>query len=425
MGMTMTQKILADHAGVKEVHAGELIEANVDIVMANDITGPMALPIFKKMADKVFDKDKVVLVPDHFTPNKDIKSAENSKAIREFSREQGLTHHMEQGKCGVEHAILPESGIVVAGDAVIGADSHTCTYGAIGAFSTGVGTTDIATGMATGQLWFKVPSAIKFNLHGKLPKYVSGKDVILHIIGRIGVDGALYKSMEFTGEGVKELSMADRFTICNMAIEAGAKNGIFPVDEAAIEYLDKHAKRDYKIYEADSDAEYEEVVDVDLSAIRPTVAFPHLPGNAKTVDEIEAMDKINIDQVVIGSCTNGRMEDLRKAAAILKGKKVADNVRVMVVPATQKIYLQCILEGILETFVEAGCAVNTPSCGPCMGGHMGVLAKGEKCVSTTNRNFVGRMGDVESLIYLASPETAAASAIAGYIANPEKFGGNN
>lgn len=425
MGMTMTQKILADHAGVKEVHAGELIEANVDIVMANDITGPMALPIFKKMADKVFDKNKVVLVPDHFTPNKDIKSAENSKAIREFSREQGLTHHMEQGKCGVEHAILPESGIVVAGDAVIGADSHTCTYGAIGAFSTGVGTTDIATGMATGQLWFKVPSAIKFNLHGKLPKYVSGKDVILHIIGRIGVDGALYKSMEFTGEGVKELSMADRFTICNMAIEAGAKNGIFPVDEAAIEYLDKHAKREYKIYEADSDAEYEEVVDVDLSAIRPTVAFPHLPGNAKTVDEIEAMDKIYIDQVVIGSCTNGRMEDLRKAAAILKGKKVADNVRVMVVPATQKIYLQCILEGILETFVESGCAVNTPSCGPCMGGHMGVLAKGEKCVSTTNRNFVGRMGDVESLIYLASPETAAASAIAGYIANPEKFGGNN
>ena len=425
MGLTMTQKILADHAGVKEVHAGELIEANVDIVMANDITGPMALPIFKKMADKVFDKDKVVLVPDHFTPNKDIKSAENSKAIREFSREQGLTHHMEQGKCGVEHAILPESGIVVAGDAVIGADSHTCTYGAIGAFSTGVGTTDIATGMATGQLWFKVPSAIKFNLHGKLPKYVSGKDVILHIIGRIGVDGALYKSMEFTGEGVKELSMADRFTICNMAIEAGAKNGIFPVDEAAIEYLDKHAKREYKIYEADKDAEYEEVVDVDLSAIRPTVAFPHLPGNAKTVDEIEAMDKIYIDQVVIGSCTNGRMEDLRKAAAILKGKKVADNVRVMVVPATQKIYLQCILEGILETFVEAGCAVNTPSCGPCMGGHMGVLAKGEKCVSTTNRNFVGRMGDVESLIYLASPETAAASAIAGYIANPEKFGGNN
>ena len=425
MAMTMTQKILAKHAGLDHVEAGQLIEAKLDVVMANDITGPMALPIFDKMADKVFDKDKVVLVPDHFTPNKDIKSAENSKAILDFTNKQCLTHRMEQGKCGVEHAILPESGIVVAGDAVIGADSHTCTYGAIGAFSAGVGTTDIATGMATGQLWFKVPSAIKFNLHGKLPKYVSGKDVILHIIGRIGVDGALYKSMEFTGEGVKELSMADRFTICNMAIEAGAKNGIFPVDEAAVEYLDKHAKREYKIYEADKDAEYEEEVDVDLSVIRPTVAFPHLPGNAKTVDEIEAMDKIYIDQVVIGSCTNGRMEDLRKAAAILKGKKVADNVRVMVIPATQKIYLQCILEGILETFVEAGCAVNTPSCGPCRGGHMGVLAKGEKCVSTTNRNFVGRMGDVESLIYLASPETAAASAIAGYIANPEKFGGNN
>ena len=426
MGMTMSQKILAAHAGLSEVKAGQLIEAKLDMVLGNDVTSPVAINVFEENgATSVFDNTKIAMIMDHFTPNKDIKSAENSKAIREFSREQGLTHHMEQGKCGVEHAILPESGIVVAGDAVIGADSHTCTYGAIGAFSTGVGTTDIATGMATGQLWFKVPSAIKFNLHGKLPKYVSGKDVILHIIGRIGVDGALYKSMEFTGEGVKELSMADRFTICNMAIEAGAKNGIFPVDEAAIEYLDKHAKREYKIYEADKDAEYEEVVDVDLSAIRPTVAFPHLPGNAKTVDEIEAMDKIYIDQVVIGSCTNGRMEDLRKAAAILKGKKVADNVRVMVVPATQKIYLQCILEGILETFVEAGCAVNTPSCGPCMGGHMGVLAKGEKCVSTTNRNFVGRMGDVESLIYLASPETAAASAIAGYIANPEKFGGNN
>ena len=425
MGMTMTQKILAAHAGLDSVTAGQLIEAKLDVVMANDITGPMALPIFRQMADKVFDKDKVVLVPDHFTPNKDIKSAENSKSIREFAKNQGLSWYFEQGKSGVEHAILPEAGVVTAGECIIGADSHTCTYGALGAFSTGVGSTDMAAGMATGQAWFKVPSAIKFNLHGKLPKYVSGKDVILHIIGRIGVDGALYKSMEFTGEGVKELSMADRFTICNMAIEAGAKNGIFPVDEAAIEYLDKHAKREYKIYEADKDAEYEEVVDVDLSAIRPTVAFPHLPGNAKTVDEIEAMDKIYIDQVVIGSCTNGRMEDLRKAAAILKGKKVADNVRVMVVPATQKIYLQCILEGILETFVEAGCAVNTPSCGPCMGGHMGVLAKGEKCVSTTNRNFVGRMGDVESLIYLASPETAAASAIAGYIANPEKFGGNN
>ena len=422
MGMTMTQKILADHAGVKEVHAGELIEANVDIVMANDITGPMALPIFKKMADKVFDKDKVVLVPDHFTPNKDIKSAENSKAIREFSREQGLTHHMEQGKCGVEHAILPESGIVVAGDAVIGADSHTCTYGAIGAFSTGVGTTDIATGMATGQLWFKVPSAIKFNLHGKLPKYVSGKDVILHIIGRIGVDGALYKSMEFTGEGVKELSMADRFTICNMAIEAGAKNGIFPVDEQTTEYMKDCGVEAYTVYEADEDAEYEEVIEIKLDEIRPTVSFPHLPGNGHTIDEIEEMDKIYIDQVVIGSCTNGRLSDLQKAAAILKGHQVARNVRVMVVPATQKIFLECIQQGLAEIFINAGCAFNTPSCGPCMGGHMGVMAKGEKCVSTTNRNFVGRMGDVESLIYLASPEVAAASAIAGYIASPEKVG---
>lgn len=422
MGMTMTQKILADHAGVKEVHAGELIEANVDIVMANDITGPMALPIFKKMADKVFDKDKVVLVPDHFTPNKDIKSAENSKAIREFSREQGLTHHMEQGKCGVEHAILPESGIVVAGDAVIGADSHTCTYGAIGAFSTGVGTTDIATGMATGQLWFKVPSAIKFNLHGKLPKYVSGKDVILHIIGRIGVDGALYKSMEFTGEGVKELSMADRFTICNMAIEAGAKNGIFPVDEAAIEYLDKHAKREYKIYEADKDAEYEEVVDVDLSAIRPTVAFPHLPGNAKTVDEIEAMDKIYIDQVVIGSCTNGRIEDMRIAAKVLEGREVKKGVRAIIFPATQAVYLQAIEEGLIQTFIKAGCAVSTPTCGPCLGGHMGILAKGERAIATTNRNFVGRMGDPESEVYLSSPAVAAASAVTGKISGPEELG---
>ncbi len=425
MAMTMTQKILADHAGLKEVHAGELIEAKLDVVMANDITGPMALPIFAQMADKVFDSDKVVLVPDHFTPNKDIKSAENSKAIREFAKDQKLTHFMEQGKCGVEHAILPERGIVVAGEAIIGADSHTCTYGALGAFSTGVGTTDIATGMAAGELWFKVPSAIRFNLTGKLPKYISGKDVILHIIGRIGVDGALYKSMEFTGEGVSELSMDDRFTICNMAIEAGAKNGIFPVDEQTIAYMKEHSKKTYKIYQADEDAQYDEVIDVDLSKIRPTVAFPHLPGNAHTIDEIEKEKKIMIDQVVIGSCTNGRMSDLRKAAAILKGHKVADNVRVMVIPATQKIFLKCITEGLAEIFVEAGCAFNTPSCGPCMGGHMGVLAKGEKCVSTTNRNFVGRMGDTKALVYLASPETAAASAIAGYIANPEKVGGSH
>ena len=422
MAMTMTQKILADHAGMKSVTAGQLIEAKLDVVMANDITGPMALPIFRQMADKVFDKDKVVLVPDHFTPNKDIKSAENSKAILDFSNEQGLTYHMEQGKCGVEHAILPEMGIVVAGECIIGADSHTCSYGALGAFSTGVGTTDIATGMATGELWFKVPEAIKFVLTGKPSKYVSGKDIILHIINEIGVDGALYKSMEFVGDGIQYLTMDDRFTICNMAIEAGAKNGIFPVDDQTIAYMEEHSKKDYKVYTADEDAEYERVIEIDLSKVRPTVAFPHLPGNGHTIDEIEAMEPIYIDQVVIGSCTNGRISDLRKASAILKGKKVARNVRVMVVPATQKIFLQCIVEGLAEIFVEAGCAFNTPSCGPCMGGHMGVMAKGEKCVSTTNRNFVGRMGDTEALIYLASPEVAAASAIAGYIANPEKVG---
>lgn len=424
MAMTMTQKILAAHAGLDEVVAGQLIEAKLDVVMANDITGPMALPIFKQMADKVYNKDAVLLVPDHFTPNKDIKSAENSKAIREFSFEQGLTHHMEQGKCGVEHAILPEKGLVVAGECIIGADSHTCTYGALGAFSTGVGTTDIARGMATGESWFKVPSAIQFKLSGKLNPYVSGKDVILYIIHKIGVDGALYRSMEFTGDGVKELSMDDRFTICNMAIEAGAKNGIFPVDEQTIEYLNEHATKEWKVYEADEDAEYDEVYDINLSEIRPMVAFPHLPGNGHTIDEVEADEKIYIDQVVIGSCTNGRMSDLRRAAAILKGQTVNEKVRVMVVPATPKIALECIREGLAEIFIESGCAFNTPSCGPCMGGHMGVMAKGEKCVSTTNRNFVGRMGDTQSLIYLASPETAAASAIAGYIANPEKFGGN-
>ena len=418
----MTQKILADHAGMEAVTAGQLIEAKLDVVMANDITGPMALPIFRQMADKVFNKDKVVLVPDHFTPNKDIKSAENSKAILDFSNEQDLTYHMEQGKCGVEHAILPEMGIVVAGECIIGADSHTCSYGALGAFSTGVGTTDIAIGMATGELWFKVPEAIKFVLTGKPSKYVSGKDIILHIINEIGVDGALYKSMEFVGDGIKYLTMDDRFTICNMAIEAGAKNGIFPVDDQTIAYMKEHSKKDYKVYTADEDAVYERVIEIDLSKVRPTVAFPHLPGNGHTIDEIGGMEPIYIDQVVIGSCTNGRISDLRKAAAILRGKKVARNVRVMVVPATQKIFLQCIVEGLAEIFVEAGCAFNTPSCGPCMGGHMGVMAKGEKCVSTTNRNFVGRMGDTEALIYLASPEVAAASAIAGYIANPEKVG---
>ena len=392
MSMTMTQKILADHAGLEEVKAGQLIEAKLDVVMANDITGPMALPIFKQMAEKVFDKNKVVLVPDHFTPNKDIKSAENSKAIREFSLSQCLTHHMEQGKCGVEHAILPERGIVAAGECIVGADSHTCTYGALGAFSTGVGTTDIATAMATGELWFKVPSAIKFVLKGKLNPYVGGKDVILHIIGKIGVDGALYKSMEFVGEGVSELTMDERFTICNMAIEAGAKNGIFPVDEKTREYLDNHTDKKYKEFCADDDAEYDEVIEINLSEIVPTVAFPHLPGNAHTIDEINENEKIMIDQVVIGSCTNGRLSDLKKAAEIMKGKKVANHVRVMVVPATQKIFKECMREGIADIFIDAGCAFNTPSCGPCMGGHMGVMAKGEKCVSTTNRNFVGRMG---------------------------------
>ena len=422
MGMTMTQKILAAHAGLDSVTAGQLIEAKLDVVMANDITGPMALPIFRQMADKVFDKDKVVLVPDHFTPNKDIKSAINSRSIQDFAKEQGLKWYLVQGKCGVEHANLPEYGSVVAGECIIGADSHTCTYGALGAFSTGVGTTDIATGMATGELWFKVPSAIKFVLTGKPGPYVSGKDVIIHIIGKIGVDGALYKSMEFVGDGIANLTMDDRFTMANMAIEAGAKNGIFIVDDQTRAYMDAHSKKQYTAYEPDEDAEYDQVVEIDLSEVRPTVAFPHLPGNAKTIDEVEAMEPIKIDQVVIGSCTNGRISDMRKAAAILKGHTVHPDVRVMVVPATQEVYKECIKEGLVDIFIDAGCAFNTPSCGPCMGGHMGVMAPGEKCVSTTNRNFVGRMGDVESLIYLASPEVAAASAIAGYIANPEKVG---
>ena len=419
MGMTMTQKILAAHAGLDAVTAGQLVEAKLDVVMANDITGPMAVPVFRQMADKVFDKNKVVLVPDHFTPNKDIKSAENSKSIREFAKDQGLTHYYEIGQMGIEHALLPEKGITVAGECIIGADSHTCTYGALGAFSTGVGTTDIATGMATGELWFKVPSAIQFVLTGKPGKYVSGKDIILHIIGKIGVDGALYKSMEFVGDGLSELSMDDRFTMANMAIEAGAKNGIFLVDEKAEAYMKEHSE---KPYTPDADAAYDEVIEIDLSEVRPTVAFPHLPGNAHTIDEIEAMEPIKIDQVVIGSCTNGRMEDMRRAAKILKGHKVHPDVRVIVIPGTQAIYKECLKEGIAEIFVDAGCAFSTPSCGPCMGGHMGVLAAGEKCVSTTNRNFVGRMGHVDSLIYLASPETAAASAIKGYIANPEKAG---
>lgn len=423
MAMTMTQKILAAHAGLESVKAGQLIEANLDLVLGNDITSPVAVKEFEKFGvKKVFDKEKIAIVPDHFTPNKDIKAAEQCKFIREFSREKGIVNFFEIGEMGIEHCLLPEKGLVVAGDVVIGADSHTCTYGALGAFSTGIGSTDMAAGMATGKCWFKVPSALKFVLKGKPSKWVSGKDVILHIIGMIGVDGALYKSMEFVGDGIKNLSMDDRFTMANMAIEAGAKNGLFIVDDKTEEYLKEHTKKEYTVYTADEDAQYEQVVEINLAEVRPTVAFPHLPGNAKTIDEIEAMEPIKIDQVVIGSCTNGRMEDMRKAAAILKGHTVHPDVRVMVIPATQKIYKECIKEGLLDIFVDAGCAVNTPSCGPCMGGHMGVMAAGEKCVSTTNRNFVGRMGHVDSLIYLASPEVAAASAIAGCIANPEKVG---
>ena len=421
MGMTMTQKILAAHAGLPSVEAGQLIEADLDLVLGNDVTTPVAIHEMEKFNKKeVFDKKKIALVMDHFTPNKDIKSAEHCKCVRQFSAANEIENYFDVGAMGIEHALLPEKGLIVAGETCIGADSHTCTYGALGAFSTGVGTTDIATGMAMGELWFKVPSAIKFVLTGKPGKYVSGKDIIIHIIGKIGVDGALYKSMEFTGDGIKNLSMADRFTMANMAIEAGAKNGIFPVDEKTEEYLKEHTKKEYKVYEADEDAEYESVVEIDLSEVRPTVAFPHLPGNAKTIDEIEAMEPIKIDQVVIGSCTNGRMEDMRKAAAILQGHTVHPDVRVMVVPATQKIYKQCIREGLLEIFVDAGCAVNTPSCGPCMGGHMGVMAAGEKCVSTTNRNFVGRMGHVDSEVYLASPAVAAASAVTGKISSPEE-----
>ena len=419
MAMTMTQKILAKHAGLDHVEAGQLIEAKLDVVMANDITGPMALPIFDKMADKVFDKDKVVLVPDHFTPNKDIKSAENSKAILDFTNKQCLTHRMEQGKCGVEHAILPEKGIVVAGECIIGADSHTCTYGALGAFSTGVGTTDIATGMATGELWFKVPSAIKFVITGKPSEYVSGKDVILHIIDKIGVDGALYKSMEFVGEGLKYLSMDDRFTMANMAIEAGGKNGIFPVDDLAIQYMKEHSTKEFTVYEADEDAEYDEEYTIDLSKLRPTVAFPHLPENTRTIDEV---GEVKIDQVVIGSCTNGRIEDMRIAAKVLEGREVKKGVRAIIFPATQAVYLQAIEEGLIQTFIKAGCAVSTPTCGPCLGGHMGILAKGERAIATTNRNFVGRMGDPESEVYLSSPAVAAASAVTGKISGPEELG---
>ena len=417
MGMTMTQKILAAHAGLSEVKAGQLIEADLDLVLGNDITSPVAIHEMDKMTVKtVFDKDKIALVPDHFVPNKDIKSAEHCKCVREFAAKHDITNYFEVGQMGIEHALLPEQGLTVAGDVIIGADSHTCTYGALGAFSTGVGSTDMAAGMATGKAWFKVPSAIKFNLTGKLNPWVSGKDVILHIIGMIGVDGALYKSMEFFGDGLNYLSMDDRFTMANMAIEAGGKNGIFPVDDKTIEYLKEHGKKEWKVYEADEDAEYDEVYEIDLSTLRPTVSFPHLPDNTRTIDEV---GDIEIDQAVIGSCTNGRISDLRVARDILRGNKVNKRVRCIVFPGTQKIYLQALEEGIIKDLVEAGAVVSTPTCGPCLGGHMGILAKGERAISTTNRNFVGRMGHVESEVYLASPAVAAASAITGKITNPE------
>lgn len=419
MGMTMTQKILAAHAGLDSVVAGQLIEANLDLVLGNDITSPVAIHEMDKMnVDGVFDKNKIALVPDHFVPNKDIKSAEHCKCVREFARRNEITNYFEVGQMGIEHALLPEKGLTVAGDVIIGADSHTCTYGAVGAFSTGVGSTDMAAGMATGKAWFKVPDAIKFVLKNKPAKWVSGKDIILHIIGMIGVDGALYKSMEFVGDGIKYLTMDDRFTIANMAIEAGGKNGIFPVDDICLEYIKEHSDRKPVVYEADEDAVYEKVIEIDLSQLRPTVAFPHLPENTKTIDEID--EEIKIDQVVIGSCTNGRMDDLRIAASILKGKHVADGIRLIVIPGTQAIYLQAMEEGLLRTFIEAGGVVSTPTCGPCLGGYMGVLAENERCVSTTNRNFIGRMGHITSSIYLASPAVAAASAIKGMIAGPEE-----
>lgn len=418
MGMTMTQKILAAHAGLETVTAGQLIEADLDLVLGNDITSPVAIHEIEKMnVDGVFHKDKIALVMDHFVPNKDIKSAQHCKCVREFACRHEITNYFDVGQMGIEHALLPEKGLTVAGDVIIGADSHTCTYGALGAFSTGVGSTDMAAGMATGKAWFKVPSAIKVVVTGKPGKYVSGKDLILHLIGMIGVDGALYQSLEFTGDGIANLTMDDRFTIANMAIEAGAKNGIFPVDELAQAYMKEHSKRPYHIYEADADAVYEREIVIDLSTLKSTVAFPHLPENTKTIDEV---GDIPIHQVVIGSCTNGRLDDLRCAAEILKGKKVANGVRTIIIPATQQIYLDAMEEGLLKIFIEAGAIVSTPTCGPCLGGYMGILAEGERCVSTTNRNFVGRMGHVESEIYLASPAVAAASAVAGKISGPKE-----
>jgi 3-isopropylmalate/(R)-2-methylmalate dehydratase large subunit len=419
MGMTITQKILAAHAGLDKVVPGQLIEANLDLVLGNDITTPVAVNEFRKTGfNKVFDTKKVAIVPDHFTPNKDIKAAEQCKLIREFSYEMDIENYFEIGEMGIEHCLIPEKGLAVPGDLIIGADSHTCTYGALGAFATGIGSTDMAAGMATGKAWFKVPPAIKFNLKGKLQGWVSGKDVILHIIGMIGVDGALYKSMEFVGEGLSSLSMDDRFTMANMAIEAGAKNGIFLVDDKTIEYVKEHSNREYKVYSPDADAVYEKEYEIDLSKIRPTVAFPHLPDNTRTIDE---SGDVNIDQVVIGSCTNGRISDIRVAAKILKGRKVKKGIRCLVFPGTQKIYLQSLEEGLVKDIVEAGAVFSTPTCGPCLGGHMGILAKGERAVSTTNRNFVGRMGHTESEVYLASPAVAAASAITGKITDPDKI----
>ena len=423
MGMTMTQKILAAHAGLPEVGAGQLIEAKLDLCLGNDITAPVAINEFERCgACRVYDKSRVALVMDHFTPNKDIKAAEQVKKPREFAGKMGIEHFYDVGRMGIEHALLPEQGLVGPGDCVIGADSHTCTYGALGAFSTGVGSTDLAAGMATGKAWFKVPSAIQVVLTGRLGRFVSGKDVILHLIGEIGVDGALYRSLEFTGEGVASLSMDDRLCIANMAIEAGAKNGVFPVDDVTMTYVEGRFKRTPVVYEADPDAVYDQVVTIDLSALRPTVSFPHLPENTKTIDECRTAGEnggpVRIDQVVIGSCTNGRMEDMRAAAEILKDRKVADGVRCIIIPATQEIWRQSMHEGLFDIFVEAGAVVSTPTCGPCLGGHMGILAAGERAVSTTNRNFVGRMGHVDSEVYLASPYVAAASAVAGVIADP-------
>lgn len=416
--MTMTQKILAAHAGLESVEAGQLITCNLDLVLGNDVTTPVALNVFNEIEGaKIFDKDKIAIVPDHFTPNKDIKSAHHCKMIREFANENDITNYFEIGQMGIEHCLLPEKGLTIPGDAIIGADSHTCTYGALGAFSTGVGSTDMAVGMATGKAWFKVPEAIKFVLKNKPAKWISGKDVILHIIGKIGVDGALYKSMEFTGDGLQYLEMDDRFTIANMAIEAGAKNGIFPVDEKTLAYVTGRTEREWKVFEADADAVYSEVIEIDMSTLKSTVAFPHLPDNTRTIDEV---GDVKIDQVVIGSCTNGRMDDLRIAASIMKGKKVAKGVRVIILPGTQKIYLEAIAEGLVNSFVEAGAVFSTPTCGPCLGGHMGILAEGERALSTTNRNFIGRMGHKNSEVYLCSPAVAAASALVGKIVSPEE-----